>query len=45
MKTLGKDTQMTSEIEAVFKTNLPDDFKVPEVEIRISTASTSKDLT
>ncbi|CDW73040.1 ribosome biogenesis protein wdr12 [Stylonychia lemnae] len=36
---------MTSEVQVVFKTNLPEEFQAPEVQISIGTSSTNKELT
>jgi len=35
---------MSSEIQIVFKTNLPDQYKVPETQVQLSADSTTKDL-
>ena len=43
--TTDKDQQMTTEIECVFKTSLPEQYHVPDVPIQVSGASTTKDLT
>ena len=38
-------TMMTTEVSIVFKTSLPDEFKVPETQIQLPTSSAGKDLT
>lgn len=37
--------EMTSEVQVVFKTNLPKQFAVPETQVQLSGGSTVKDLT
>ena len=40
------DTQMmSSEINIAFKTNLPEQYKVPETQVQLAATSTAKDLT
>lgn len=39
------DVAMSTEFAVVFKTNLPEEFRVEETEIQLATSSTSKDLT
>ncbi len=36
---------MTAEVQVIFKTSLPEDYHVPEIQININTSSTSKELT
>ncbi|TNV79220.1 hypothetical protein FGO68_gene6698 [Halteria grandinella] len=45
MSGAAADQQMTAEVQVVFKTNLPEDFQVPDVQINISASSTAKELT
>eukprot|EP00347_Sterkiella_histriomuscorum_P003660 403363437 len=42
---VSADKQMTSEVQVTFKTNLPEEYQVPEVFISIATGSTNKELT
>lgn len=36
---------MSSEVQICFKTNLPDQYKVPETQVQLAASSTAKDLT
>jgi len=36
---------MSSEIQICFKTNLPQEYKVPETQVQLAASSTAKDLT
>lgn len=40
-----EDRGMTMEVQCVFKTTLPEQYQIPEVQINISTSSNNKDLT
>ena len=39
-----EDAMMTREVQVSFKTTMPDRYQVPDSEITLSTASTSKEL-
>jgi hypothetical protein len=36
---------MTAEVQVIFKTLLPEDYQVPDIQININTGSTNKELT
>ena len=40
-----QSTTMTSEVQVIFRTSLPETYHVPEIQININTSATSKDLT
>ena len=40
-----EDLEMTAEVQVVFRTNLPEEFIVPDVQISLTASSTKKDLT
>lgn len=40
-----QSTTMTAEVQVIFKTLLPEDYQVPDIQINISTGSTNKELT
>ena len=42
MKEQIKDEKMTSEVQVTFKTNLPEEYQAPEVQISIDTSSNTK---
>jgi hypothetical protein len=35
----------TAEVQVIFKTNLPDEYQVPDVQINVNTSSSNKELT
>ena len=40
-----QSTTMTAEVQVIFKTLLPEDYQVPDIQININTGSTNKELT
>jgi hypothetical protein len=40
-----ESTIMTAEVQVIFKTLLPEDYQVPDIQININTGSTNKELT
>ena len=40
-----QSTTMTAEVQVIFKTLLPEDYQVPNIQININTGSTNKELT
>lgn len=40
-----ESTTMTAEVQVIFKTLLPEDYQVPDIQININTGSTNKELT